>query len=307
MTNDFTIKHLAENSRVQQITLSAKVIKTFKEAVTSNWDVQSIEYKPFLRFTIADILDDACDYKLGEKLLDILKNRDQAAFVINYEKTNLDFKTSDEEKDFYVLFSTAISHLIGLPNHDSMYGSFYARFVVENKDNSDSYLRQAHRRLELHNDGTYVNERTDYVLMMKMDEQNMEGGETALLHIDDWQELDKFYQHPIAKQPILWGAPKSKNVSSKVSHPIFFEEDKDNKPHMLFIDQFAEPKNREQGLYLYEMGTSLEAEKNAFSFELEIGSMVVIHNHCWLHGREKFQDHPNLKRELLRQRGHFTR
>ncbi len=30
--------------------------------------------------------------------------------------------------------------------------------------------------MELHNDGTYVEEVTDYVLMMKIDEQNMEGG-----------------------------------------------------------------------------------------------------------------------------------
>ncbi len=306
MTTEFTIKPLAENNRVQQITLSAKVIKTFKDAVTSNWDVQSIEYKPFLRFAIADILDEASQHTLGETLRSILNNRDQAAFLIDYEKTDLDFDTSVEEKDFYVLFSTAISHLIGLPNHDSMYGSFYARFIVENKDDSDSYLRQAHRRLEIHNDGTYVDERTDFVLMMKMDEENMVGGETTLLHIDDWQDLDKFYQHPIAKQPILWGSPKSKNVSTKVSHPIFFEEDENNKPHMLFIDQFAEPKNMEQGLYLYEMGKSLEVETNAFSFELQVGAMVVIQNHCWLHGREKFQSHPNLKRELLRQRGHFT-
>lgn len=29
--------------------------------------------------------------------------------------------------------------------------------------------------MELHNDGTYVEEITDYVLMMKIDEQNMQG------------------------------------------------------------------------------------------------------------------------------------
>ena len=39
--------------------------------------------------------------------------------------------------------------------------------------------------MELHNNGTFVQERTDYVMMMKIDEQNMEGGNSLLLHLDD--------------------------------------------------------------------------------------------------------------------------
>jgi len=31
-----------------------------------------------------------------------------------------------------------------------------------------------------------------------------------------------------------------------------------------------------------------------------------MHNHCWLHGRDKFIAHDGLERELLRQRGHFS-
>lgn len=46
--------------------------------------------------------------------------------------------------------------------------------------------------MELHNDGTYVEEQTDYVLMMKIDEQNMQGGNSLLLHLDDWEHLDEF-------------------------------------------------------------------------------------------------------------------
>jgi protein CsiD len=96
---------------------------------------------------------------------------------------------------------------------------YYARFTVRNQDDSDSYLRQAHRRLELHNDGTYVNERTDFVLMMKMIEENIDGGDSLLLHLDDWQDLTKFYNHPLAKQDIQWGAPASKNIDYKTYHP----------------------------------------------------------------------------------------
>ncbi len=42
------------------------------------------------------------------------------------------------------------------------------------------------------------------------------------------------------------------------------------------------------------------------SVPMPVGSMLVMHNHFWLHGRDKFVPHPDLCRELLRQRGHFT-
>lgn len=302
--NQYSVQPLGENSRIQNIVIGKTAIDTFRRELIGQWNLQAVEYKPFLRFVIADLLDEICQRQLANTLNYILKDRSRGAFVLSYEGAE---KLKADDADFKVLLATAISHLIGLPNYDSMYGKYYARFVVENTENSDSYLRQAYHRLELHNDGTYVDEQTDFVLMMKMDEEHVQGGETLLLHIDDWQELDKFYYHELAKQPIVWGSPKSKNVTTKVTHPVFFDdEENNNKPHISFIDQFAEPKNREQGLYLYEMGKSLELDTNTTVVELPVGSMVVIQNHRWLHGRDKFKQNPKLKRELLRQRGHFT-
>ena len=208
--------------------------------------------------------------------------------------------------DFNILLSTAISHLIGVPNLDSMSGKFYARFSVKNEDKSDSYLRQAHRRMELHNDGTYVKELTDWVIMQKILEVNVEGGDSLLLHVDDWQDLDKFYQHPLAKENLQWGSPASKNIGYKTYHPIFLDEQVEGQPRMSFIDQFVEPLNMDQGLYLYEMGESLESEANTFNVKLLEGSILIINNYIWLHGRDKFIAHQNLHRELLRQRGVFV-
>ena len=297
----FSVHPFAANKRLQVITLSEDTMQAF-ENETRHWDVQALEYKPFLRFAIADKLDQVCGGTLGPCLNRIMKTREQAAFLMQVEG-----KPQGDQIAFNIKLSTAVSHLIGMPNFDSMYGKYYARFTVRNEDNSDSYLRQAHRRMELHNDGTYVDERTDFVLMMKMDEKNMEGGESLLLHLDDWQDLDKFYNHPLAKQDIVWGSPPSKQVDYKIKHPIFFEEDNNGKPHMLFIDQFAEPQNMREGLYLYEMGESLESDENCFCVRVPVGSMLVCQNHCWLHGRDKFVPHPGLERELLRQRGHFTK
>ena len=274
------------NKRLQIVTLSKTTVNNFTEKI-SNFDVQSVEYKPFLRFFVANSLNQATNNSLGNYLLKTIKDRSNGAVLLECE-------------------STDDASLNGVPNLDSMSGKFYARFTVKNDDTSDSYLRQAHRRMELHNDGTYVKEITDWVIMQKMLEANVDGGDSLLLHVDDWQDLDKFYQHPLAKENLQWGSPASKNIGYKTYHSIFLDEEVEGEPRMSFIDQFVEPLTMDQGLYLYEMGESLESESNTFNIKLLEGSMLIINNYIWLHGRDKFIAHKNLHRELLRQRGVFV-
>ena len=301
----FKVSQYKKNQRLQVITLSQKTVQTFSEKI-SQYNVQSIEYKPFLRFYIANSLNQATKNTLGNYLLKTIKDRSTGAVLVECESMDDSSLNGIDFIDFNILLSTAVSHLIGVPNLDSMSGKFYARFSVKNEDNSDSYLRQAHRRMELHNDGTYVKELTDWVIMQKMLEVNVEGGDSLLLHVDDWQDLDKFYQHPLAKEDLQWGSPTSKNVGYKTYHPIFLDEQVEGQPRMSFIDQFVEPLNMDQGLYLYEMGESLESEANTFNVKLLEGSILIINNYIWLHGRDKFIAHKNLHRELLRQRGVFV-
>ena len=302
-TNNIGFSFLSHKGspRLQLLTIDNEVIDKFIKCI-DHLDVQSIEYKPFLRFYIANCLNELTKNTLGLCLLDILKNRQTGAVLLQYE--NDKSLVGEQFIDFNILLSTAVSHLIGLPNLDSMSGKFYARFSVKNEDNSDSYLRQAHRRMELHNDGTYVKEKTDWVIMQKILELNVEGGGSLLLHLDDWDELEKFHSHPVAKEDIQWCSPSSKNVSYKTTHPIFIEEEGEE-PIMSFIDQFAEPANMNQGLYLYELGESLEKDSNTYNIKLTEGSMLIINNYFWLHGRDKFFANKALHRELLRQRGVF--
>jgi len=301
----FKVSQYKKNQRLQVITLSQKTVKTFAETI-GQYNVQSIEYKPFLRFFVANSLNHATNNTLGNYLLKTIKDRSTGAVLVECESMDDSSLNGIDFIDFNILLSTAVSHLIGVPNLDSMSGKFYARFSVKNEDSSDSYLRQAHRKMELHNDGTYVKELTDWVIMQKMLEVNVEGGDSLLLHVDDWQDLDKFYQHPLAKENLQWSSPASKNVGYKTYHPIFLDEQVEEEPRMSFIDQFVEPLNMDQGLYLYEMGESLETEDNTFNVQLLEGSMLIINNYIWLHGRDKFVAHKNLHRELLRQRGVFV-
>ena len=158
--------------------------------------------------------------------------------------------------------------------------------------------------MDLHTDGTYVKEVTDWLLMTKIDEQNVEGGETAMLHLDDLEYCENLYNDPVGKQNFVWGSPKSKNVDYKVDHPVF-SSDKKGKPIISYIDQFPEPKNMEQGNFLQRLSNSLEGSKKKFISKLTVGSVIIANNHFWLHGRRPFMENRYLSRELLRIRGSF--
>ena len=265
----------------------------------NKFDITALEYKPFTRFTLAKSLDDLTSNKLGKLMNKIIRDRETGCFIIGPKNIN-----SKIDHNFLVKLSTAIAHLIGIPNHDSMAGKYYARFTVKHEDKSDSYLRKAYTNMELHTDGTYVKEVTDWLLMTKIDEQNVEGGETAMLHLDDWEHCEDLYNDPIGKQNFIWGSPKSKNIDYKVEHPVF-SSDADGKPTISYIDQFPEPKNMKQGNFLQRLSDGLEESKNKAITKLPVGSSIIANNYFWLHGRKPFKENEELSRELLRIRGSF--
>ena len=266
----------------------------------NKFNITALEYKPFTRFTIAKSLDDLTSNELGKLLNSIVRDRKTGCFIISPKKIS-----SKIDGNFLVKLSTAVAHLIGTPNHDSMAGKYYARFFVKDKDDSDSYLRKAYTNMDLHTDGTYVKQKTDWLLMTKLEEKNAEGGETTMLHLDDWEHCKEMSNDPIGQQNFTWASPKSKNVEYKVEHSVF-SKDKEGRSQISYIDQFPEPKNMEQGNFLQKLSDSLEESNNKVITALPVGSAIVANNHFWLHGRKAFKKNENLIRELLRIRGSFS-
>jgi protein CsiD len=294
----FTINSHEKTNRVQVINIKSedldRLIFPFQKHT-----ITSLEYKPFSRFTLAKSLDEVFENKLGKTLVKMLNDRETGTIIIEPEISNKKF-----DKDFLVKLSTGFAYLVGNPNFDSMTDKYYARFYVKHQDASDSYLRKAYTNLDLHTDGTYVKEKTDWLIMTKMEEQGVSGGESVILHLDDWEHLDELSKNPVGQQDFIWGSPKSKNVEYKVEHPVF-KKDKDGKPIISYIDQFPEPKNMEQGLFLQRLSDCLEESKNKIELPLPVGSTIFSNNYFWLHGRKPFKENTNLSRELLRIRGTF--
>ncbi len=287
-----------KSNRIIKISLENEIIDKLIFPF-NKFDLTALELRPFTRFTIAKSLDDLTNNKLSELMNSIIRDRSTGCFMIGPK--NITSKINDT---FLVKLSTAIAHLIGVPNHDAMTGKYYARFQVKHEDSSDSYLRKAYRNMDLHTDGTYVKEVTDWLIMTKIDEQNVEGGETAMLHLDDWEHCDDLYEDPVGKQNFVWGSPKSKNIDYKVEHPVF-SSDKEGRPTISYIDQFPEPQNMEQGNFLQRLSDGLEESKNKIVTKLPVGYSVIANNYFWLHGRKPFKENAELSRELLRIRGSF--
>jgi len=287
-----------QSKRIVKISLENEIIDKLIFPF-NKFDLTALELKPFTRFTLAKSLDDLTNNKLSQLMNSIIRDRSTGCFIIGPK--NISTKINDT---FLVKLSTAIAHLIGVPNHDAMAGKYYARFHVKHEDSSDSYLRKAYRNMDLHTDGTYVKDITDWLIMTKIEEQNVEGGETAMLHLDDWEHCDELYKDPVGKKNFVWGSPKSKNIYYKVEHPVF-SSDEEGRPTISYIDQFPEPQNMEQGNFLQRLSDGLEESKNKIITKLPVGYSVIANNYFWLHGRKPFKENKELSRELLRIRGSF--
>ena len=266
----------------------------------NKFNILALEYKPFTRFTIAKSLDELFTNKLSKLIHSILTDRNTGCFIVAPEIINKKF-----DDTFLIKLSTALAHLVGVANFDDMASKYYARFFVKHEDNSDSYLRKAYTNMDLHTDGTYVKEKTDWLLMTKLEEKNAKGGESVMLHLDDWEHCKELSNDPVGKKNFVWNSPKSKNVEYKVEHPVF-SEDSEGRAQISYIDQFPEPQNMEQGNFLQRLSDALEESNNKIVLPLPTGSAIVANNYFWLHGRKSFKENKNLSRELLRIRGRFN-
>jgi len=295
--NLYHVEPHPQHARIQRVILSDDAIGEIVD-VCSKHNVLNLEYTPFARLVLAGQISE----QLGEPFVQLLRQilHDRATGGLT-----LGLQGRSDDTGLFVIFATAIVHLIGLPNFDAMTGKYYARFVVQHEDKSDSYLRKAYRKLYLHTDGTYVNEVTDWLLMMKMAERNARGGRSRVLHLDDWEDLKRYSQHPLATHPFTYKAPPSKNVNAEVKRQTFFSDD-EGRPCLCFIDQFVYPETREQGAWLNEMLNSMEASPATRPISLPVGEFVMLNNRFWAHGREAFEPDPGLYRELMRLRGYFA-
>ena len=130
--NGFEISFNDKSSRIINIDICEEILNKLIFPF-NKFNITALEYKPFTRFTIAKNLDDLSENKLSKFINKIIRDRNTGCFII--KPKNLITKIDD---NFLIKLSTAVAHLIGVPNHDAMAGKYYARFHVKHEDKSDS-------------------------------------------------------------------------------------------------------------------------------------------------------------------------
>ena len=151
-----------------------------------------------------------------------------------------------------------------------MAGKYYARFHVKHEDTSDSYLRKAYRNMDLHTDGTYVKDVTDWLIMTKIDEQNVEGGETAMFHLMIGSIVMIYTMIQLGNKILFGDHQKVKILITKLNTQYFHLMKKEDQ-QISYIDQFPEPQNMDQGNFLQRLSDGLEESKNKIITKLPVG------------------------------------
>lgn len=143
-------------------------------------------------------------------------------------------------------------------------------------DAGDSCLHQAYRLFTLHTGGTFVDEAMDWLLMMKFSERHAIGGESRLLHLDDWSDLKRFSEHPLGAYPFTYRSPPSKSVGQCVTRPTFFEVN--DRECICYIDQFVCLESIEQAAWLQALSDSMETSSGTSALPLPAGDLILLNN-----------------------------
>lgn len=302
----YGLERLAGSERLARIVLDGGAVARFFQA-SAGVSLRTLDYVPYTRFGLVPTLVAALGAGLAADLRRLLLDRRSAGFRI-------DIAGYRPDPEDLLKLTTALAHAVGQPDDDVLSGTFYGRMKVSGHEVSreTANLYQPYLTFALHTDGAAAPaETTDWLAFAKTEERNAAGGRSILLHLDDWSEAPAFAAHPLGRTPLRFKLPPpndprqqqwGNHARSEVrERPIFF--DWNGGLCMRFVDQFVHPRNLAEGLYLRDLSASMNAAPAIEYATIPVGSILMLNNNVWLHGREPFAQHPDLYREIVRMRG----
>ena len=293
----------SRNDRIKNLSLDRNTVCHFFELV-GEVSLDTIKAIPAKHYQIAGLLETCLSNQVISKLDKILKDRNYGAFTITLPLSL--------NKDEVTIFTLALSYLMGTPRKDN---SFNPLAILESKLN-DSFLNiDLLRTLPLHNDGTYYNGNTDWLLLALIStSSNNNASLTSLLHIDDWLPKTNIMQHPLFYHKFLFegphpGSSKKSVLGSRkdigvIKRKMFYEHE-DYGVSSRIAHQWVHPSNRFEAEFINFVLESLNTCQPNTLFEMIKNEIYVINNHIWLHGRMSEKDIGTSSRVAIRSIGEF--
>lgn len=284
------------HSRISSLHIPVKFWDEYRR-LTAAISPALLAFKPIERFKLAAILVKVLGADVVKSINHAIRNPEKGAVIIACEDA------PNDDEDFLLRWATGLGYCVGLPNFDSMSGKYFAKIEIKDTFNSDSFLFNGYRPFEMHTDGTFVDEKTDWLLFIKLLEKHVIGGESKLLHINDLANLSDFVESPFASKLIKYTGTASKNVAQPVFIPTFVRNGND--VEVAFNPTRADPESFEDAQFIANLEHAIEESRGICHFELKPGELYFINNKKWLHGRGAFNPSEHLERSAIRMRGSF--
>jgi CsiD. len=290
--------------RIKHYEFSPQQVSKFLQRGAST-TVNDLHFVPYKRYLLAGYLLD----ELGEDVV-----ADFTSCLQDYATgcALLDFGAALSKEDS-IKVATAVSHLVAEPAIQGPGGSYYGITRIVDDDNPTFKLLYPYADFSLHSDGVFADNPVDWLMMMKLRECNVVGGRSRLLHMADWDDYEHFHNDP-DNQVVRHGLLEKDgryDVFRRFSSlepslsPILYKQA--GRRQVKFVDQYVIPNTIAQARFIASFQAALETSRQVTEIALAPGSMIILNNHFWMHGRSAFERHPHLEREQLRQYGVFSR
>jgi len=266
-------------------------------------NIHDLHFMPYKRYLLSGHLLEAVGEDFQQSLNKCLRDYASGCAILAFGQG----LTQDDQ----IKISTAVSHLISEPAVQGPGGNYYGITKIVDDDNPKFKLMFPYEDFSLHTDGVFEDNPVDWLMMMKLREHQVSGGHSRLLHMADWEAYDIFHDDP-GNQSLRHGLLEKDgryNVFRKFStmepsHSAILYK-RDSQRRVKFVDQYVIPRTINQARFIARFQLAIEQSRHVRNVALPPGSMIILNNHFWMHGRSKFERHPQLEREQLRQYGCF--
>lgn len=288
--------------RIRHIRPISEAVQAFLQrtaAITTD-DLRRIPYK---RFICAREMQAVFGDDIGNRLRAIIDDYETGCIALHFAE--------QENQEDYVRIATGISHLLSKPIPEPS-GGYFGITTVVHDDAPALKILDPYRTFSMHTDGVFADNPVDWLMMMKLEEENAAGGESRLLHMADFDDFGRLHRLEENRTVFPFGLDEKdrrydifSKVSSMEKGRSRILDERNGRRRIKFVDQFILPATIAEATFIETVQAALESCPAIIEDPLPVGSMLILNNAVWVHGRAPFARNTGLRRSLLRQYGFF--
>ncbi|MEZ6096012.1 MAG: carbon starvation induced protein CsiD [Pirellulaceae bacterium] len=192
----------------------------------------------------------------------------------------------------------AIGSLFGNPYYHWNRGSAIFQNNLSGRENETLNMRRIDQPDPLHTDTLNpLGDGENYCVFGCVKREFCLGGESELLHIDDWSDLPKFCNSHLATQKLEMKLGDPEFAALHLTRAVF--SGADSEQSICWSPRNYVAANDKQQEWLKELTHSLKYQNRTYSSVLHPGQILAFSNKRWLHGRSPIKRDTNAECRLI--------